>query len=71
MQLTGHNYIAGVTSAEGAETFFSVDPRSKKTADLPFHNATLAEVERAVEAAETAFAEIRNYSSERVAAFPR
>jgi len=69
MQLTGQNYIAGVTSAEGAKTFFSVDPRSKETATLPFHNATAAEVERAVEAAEAAFREIRNYSSERIAAF--
>ena len=68
MQLTGHNYIAGRTSAEGAETFFSVDPRSKETAALPFHSATAAEVARAVEAAEAAFAEIRNYSSSRIAA---
>ena len=48
MQLTGQNHIAGVASAEGAETFFSVDPRSKEAADLPFHNATAAEVDRAV-----------------------
>jgi len=69
MQLTGHNYIAGVTSAEGADAFFSVDPRSKQSADLPFHNATAAEVNRAVEAAVAAFVEIRNYSSERIADF--
>jgi len=69
MDLTGHNYIAGVTSAEGVETFYSVDPRSKQTADLPFHNATAAEVDRAVEAAVAAFGEIRNYSSEKIAAF--
>ncbi len=69
MQLTGYNYIAGETSAEGAETFFSVNPRSKETADLPFHNATAAEVARAVEAAEAAFTEIRDYSSEKIADF--
>lgn len=69
MQLTGQNYIAGATSAEGAETFYSVDPRSKKTADLPFHNATAAEVDRSVEAAVAAFAEVRNYSSARIADF--
>ncbi|MCY3915883.1 MAG: aldehyde dehydrogenase (NADP(+)) [Chloroflexi bacterium] len=69
MQLTGQNYIAGATSAEGADTFFSVDPRSKETADLPFHNATAAEVARAVEAADSAFAVIRNYSSEKMADF--
>ena len=69
MQLTGHNHIAGVTSAEGADAFFSVDPRSKRTGDLPFHSATPAEVDRAVEAAVAAFAETRHYSSEKIAAF--
>ncbi|MCY4063256.1 MAG: aldehyde dehydrogenase (NADP(+)) [Chloroflexi bacterium] len=69
MHLTGHNYIAGVRSADGAESFFSVDPRSKETADLPFHNATAAEVDRAVEAAVAAFGEMRNYSSEKIADF--
>jgi NADP-dependent aldehyde dehydrogenase len=67
MQLTGHNYIAGLTSAEGGGTFFSVDPRNKGSADLPFHNATAAEVDRAVSAAVSAFAEMRNYSSEKIA----
>ncbi|MCY3834234.1 MAG: aldehyde dehydrogenase (NADP(+)) [Chloroflexi bacterium] len=67
MQLTGHNYIAGETSAEGADTFFSVDPRSRQRGDLPFHNATAAEVDRAVAAAVAAFDEIRNYSSSRIA----
>ncbi len=69
MQLTGYNYIAGVTSAAGVDTFFSVDPRSKESAALPFHNATAAEVARAVEAAAAAYAEIRNYSSARLADF--
>lgn len=69
MQLTGKNYIAGATSAEGAETFFSVDPRSKQTAEPAFHNATNAEVDRAVEAAVAAFQEMRNYSSSRIADF--
>ena len=67
MQLTGQNYIAGVTSAEGADRFYSVDPRSKQRADLPFYSATAAEVDRAVEAAVAAFREIRSYSSERIA----
>ena len=69
MQLTDHNYIAGVESAEGAETFFSVDPRSKQTSEPAFTNATDAEVERAVEAAVAAFQEVRNYSSNRIADF--
>lgn len=69
MRLTGKNYIAGATFAEGAETFFSVDPRSKQTAEPAFHNATNAEVDRAVEAAVAAFQEMRNYSSSRIADF--
>ena len=67
MQLTGQNYIAGETSAEGAEVFYSIDPRSKATGPLPFQNATRAEVDRAVAAAVVAFQEARNYSSSRIA----
>ncbi|MDE2749948.1 MAG: aldehyde dehydrogenase (NADP(+)) [Chloroflexota bacterium] len=69
MRLSGKNYIAGATSAEGAQTFFSVDPRSKERAALPFHSATAAEVDRAVLAAGAAFDEIRHYSSAQIAAF--
>ena len=29
MLLTGQNYIAGELSAEGADAFYSVDPRSE------------------------------------------
>ena len=67
MQLKGQNYIAGETSAEGAEVFHSIDPRSKAAGTLPFHNATRAEVDRAVAAAVVAFQEARNYSSSRIA----
>ncbi|MCY4070056.1 MAG: aldehyde dehydrogenase (NADP(+)) [Chloroflexi bacterium] len=69
MGLTGKNYIAGETSAEGSEVFYSVDPRSKATGDLPFYSATKAEVDRAVAAAVSAFEEARNYSSSRIADF--
>ncbi len=69
MPLTGHNYIAGARSAEGAGTFFSVDPRSKTSGDLPFHNATRGEVDRAVAAAVAAFDEIRRYPSSKIADF--
>ena len=67
MQLTGQNYIAGETSVEGAEVFYSIDPRSKATGTLQFHNATRAEVDRAVAAAVVGFQEVRNYSSSRIA----
>ena len=69
MPLTGHNYIAGARSAEGAGTFFSVDPHSKTSGDLPFHNATRGEVDRAVAAAVAAFDEMRRYPSSKIADF--
>ena len=69
MQLTGQNYIAGETSAEGSEVFYSIDPRTKTAGDLPYHNATKAEIDRAVAAAVAAFEETRNYSSARIADF--
>lgn len=69
MPLTGRNYIAGETSAEGNDTFYSVDPRSKTVDGIPFYSATQAEVDRAAKAAVTAFQEIRNYPSTRIANF--
>ncbi len=69
MQLTGHNFIAGATSAEGADTFFSVDPRNKTRGELPFHNATRGEVNRAVAAAVAAFDEMRRYPPSKIAGF--
>lgn len=69
MQLTGRNTIAGALSAEGADTFFSVDPRNKTSGDLPFHSATRAEVDRAVAAALAAFDKIRRYPSSKIADF--
>ena len=69
MKLTGRNYIAGETSADGTDTFFSVDPRNKSTDSLPFYSATRDEVDRAVRAAVSAFQEIRNYPSARIADF--
>ncbi len=69
MPLTGKNTIASEVSAEGAEVFYSIDPRSKTTGDLPFHNATRNEVDRAVVAAVAAFQEIRGYPSSKIADF--
>ena len=68
MPITGHNYIAGETSALGEEVFYSVNPRSKAAGDLPFHSATQAEVERAVVAAVAAFEKMRQYPAARIAA---
>ena len=69
MPLTGKNYIAGELSAEGSAVFFSIDPRSKTSDELPFHSATQSEVGRAVRAAVLAFQDIRHYPSSRIADF--
>ena len=65
MTLTGHNFIAGETSAQGADVFYSVDPRTKSRGELPFYSATEGEVARAVDAAVAAHDELRGASSAR------
>ena len=69
MQLTGHNYIAGGTSAQGKQTFRSVNPRSKAEGKIRFHNATQSEIDCAVQAAVAAFQETRCYPASKFADF--
>ena len=69
MQLKGQNYIAGNTSAEGNDTFTSVNPRTKANADIQFHNATQNEIDRAISAAVEAFNEVRTYPASKLADF--
>ena len=51
MQLVGGNLIGGVSSAEGAVRFRGVDPRTNSEIEPVFHEATAAEVDRAVQLA--------------------
>lgn len=67
--LTGHNSIAGAWSAQGSETFTSVDPRTRQPGQVQFHNATADEIDRAVTAAAEAFSETRHYPASQIAAF--
>ncbi|THH37766.1 aldehyde dehydrogenase (NADP(+)) [Neolewinella litorea] len=60
MTLTGTNYIAGESSAEGSQTFTAVNPATGKELDTRFHAATEQEVDRAAQAAEAAFESYRN-----------
>ena len=69
MQLTGHNYIAGGTSAQGKQTFRSVNPRSKAEGKIRFHNAIQSEIDCAVQAAVAAFQETRYYPASKLADF--
>ena len=65
----GHNFIGGSRSAAGNVTLHSVDATTGEALPYSFHQATPAEVDAAVEAAEAAFAEFRQLSPERRALF--
>lgn len=69
MQLTGKNWIAGGTSAEGAKTFTSVAPRTRLDGSSLFYEATAVEVEAASLLAAEAFKQTRTYPPMRIAAF--
>ncbi len=69
IQISGNQLIAGQESKEGANTFTSVNPRSRQAGDILFSEATEAEIDRAVQAARSAFRETRNYSPLRLADF--
>jgi 2,5-dioxopentanoate dehydrogenase len=67
--LTGKNSIAGNWSAEGTQTFTSVDPRTRQPGKVQFHNATASEIDRAVSAAAEAFQQTRHYPAGQLADF--
>ena len=69
MQISGKNYIAGDQSAEGSETFTSVDPRTRSAGDISFYNATSSEIDRAVTAAAAAFQITKDYPAAKLADF--
>ncbi|MBZ0281843.1 MAG: aldehyde dehydrogenase (NADP(+)) [Anaerolineae bacterium] len=67
--LTGFNFIAGTSSAQGSTTFASFNPRTRTAGDVQFHNATAEEIDRAVTAAAEAFEITRDYSTAKRADF--
>ena len=62
MDLTGKNFIGNEQAAAGKEVFHAVNPANGKDLETAFHEGTPAEVDRAVNKAETAFKEFRNKS---------
>lgn len=69
MSLTGHHFIAGNRSAAGSSTFTGVDPSTGDDLPTSFHDATAAEVDAAVTAAQSAFFELQKVSGEKLATF--
>ena len=64
MSLTGQHFIAGDRSATGTATFTGVDPSNGDSLPTTFHDATAAEVDAAVVAAQAAFFELQKVSGE-------
>ena len=56
MGLHGKNIVGGELSAEGSTTFRAVDPAKGAPIEPPFHEATQAEVDKALGLADEAFA---------------
>lgn len=69
MNLTGLNDIAGHSAGSGTTTFTAVNPATAQQLPIAFHAATPAEVAKAVEGAEAAFAEYRHTTPEDRATF--
>lgn len=69
LELTGANIVAGHHTKNGTQTFTSNNPRLKQASDLQYHNATLDEIDEAVQAAQAAFEETRHYPPAKLAAF--
>ena len=71
MDLHGHNIIGGSTSAEGETRFRATDPAQRTVLDTEFHEASPAEVDGALRAAERAVTSFGSTSPEQRAGFLR
>lgn len=69
MQLTGKNFIGQQSSASSQTTFFGEDPRKGEAIEPQFHEATDAEMARAVELAAEATSVLRGLGAEQIAQF--
>src|SRR5665213_1364462 len=69
MELQGKNFIGGERSGSGTETFAGLNPATEAKLPPDFHNATQAETDGAVRAAEAAFVDYRGMAAEARAAF--
>src|SRR6476469_3287627 len=69
ISILGHNYIGGRRSGQGAVTQRSVSAATGEAHPLPFLEATGAEIDAAVAAAEAAFGQYRQMPAARRADF--
>ncbi len=69
MEITGQNFIAGTSSAEGPSFFAGINPATGEALPPQFSEATNVEIDRAMEMAACAFENYAQQSAENVAAF--
>ena len=69
MKLKGQNFIGNELSAEGKEIFNGVNPATGKNLQTDFHEATLNEINKAINKAEQAFAIYNKKSGKEKALF--
>lgn len=67
MTLTGQHFISGERAANGNSTFSGINPATGETLAGTFHDATKAEIDSAVTAAESAFYELQKVDGETLA----
>ena len=67
--ITGKNYIGFQTSALGAKTYSSFNPKENKANEVQFTEATSQEIDHAVKLAANAFTEYRKLPGSKRAAF--
>lgn len=69
MKLEGNNFIGNIYSAESGKTFYAVNPSTRNKIEPAFHEATLAEIDKAIQKAHDAFQQYRTISREKKAEF--
>lgn len=69
MHLTGNNFVAGIESADGIQTFHGNDPARSRELEPGFFEATPGEIDRACTAAAEAFRRGRKRPFEQTAQF--
>lgn len=69
IEITGSNFIAGEQSTTATAFFEHYNPRTREPNPQRFPNATAAEIDRAVQAAQAAYQQSRTYSAEQLAVF--
>ncbi len=67
--LKGANYIGGIPSKEGEDTFTSINPKNGEKSSVSYHEATKAEIGKACDLAYEAFKELRKKTDEEIAEF--